>query len=282
MQLLQCATRIANLYLDLQKAGEITYSSEYLRFRCVLYDREELEAKVVHPHFCEENAKEFVSDLHEYIRRLDARLIDWNKTVDDTRERYYELNYFTTLQLLDLQKEFDRLSPPTNTASPVKPSILMLLKSISPGISSSVVSDSLNHVKEVTPAAENSSGMANIPEEVGSSTLQKAATTSPGNSSTTNLVLRKLKESLNEKQEPIFTHCTEFLSFPESHALKALQACGPEATIYEVQEWCDSNEVVEEEIDNCTENDISDNEKSDSEETDTANVSSAVKTGTVK
>ena len=282
-QLLHCATRIANLYLDLQRAGEITYSSEYLRFRCALYDKEQLEAKVVHPEFHEDSAREIVSDLQEYIRQLDARLIDWNKSVDDTREKYYELNYFTTLQLLDLQKEFDRLSPPTDTASPVKPSILMLLKSISPGISSSVVSDSLNHVlfeKEVTPAAEND--MVKMPEEVGSSTQQKATTFS-GDSPTTNLVLLKLKESLklNEKQDEIFTYCTEHLNFSESQVLRALQACGSEANIYEVEEWCYSNEAMEEVIDNCTENgnDVSDNEKSDSEDTDTANVSSAVKTG---
>ena len=102
-QLLHNATRIAELYLDLQRAGDVTYSTACLSFRCAIYDVSQPGVKDLQ--FNESKAKKRVSELQDYTRKLDTRLVSWNISVDAARENYYELNYFTTLQLLELRKE---------------------------------------------------------------------------------------------------------------------------------------------------------------------------------
>ena len=95
------------------------------------------------PLFNEDMAKKRVSDLQEYTKRLDAQLVKWKKSVDIAREKYYELNYYTMLQLLELRRELGCLTQATGAAPLLKPGVLMLLKSVSPAVSSTVVSESL-------------------------------------------------------------------------------------------------------------------------------------------
>ena len=144
MQLLHSAINIAEIYMNLQRAGDVTYSTVCLHFKCAVY---EVEQRGSHRRgFNKDKAKKRVSDLQEYTRKLEAHLVSWKTTVDSAREKYCELNYFTTKQLLKLRKELGQLLKHAAATSSVKPSILMLLKNISPGIPSSVVSSSLQVV----------------------------------------------------------------------------------------------------------------------------------------
>ena len=119
-------------------------------------------------------AKKKVSDLHEYSRMLDTQLVEWKRSVDSARERHYELNYFTTRQLLELRRELGTLLHSTTVVSSVKPSVLMLLKSVSPEVSASVVLESLqatHFALEPTKGANAKQGGSCLTAKAGSSMI---------------------------------------------------------------------------------------------------------------
>lgn len=235
-QLLHSATRIAELYLDLQRAGDVTYINSCLMFTCV--------------HGCkfeEENAKLRIAALQHYTKTLDNQLITWKRSLDDARGHFYELNYFTTLQLLELRKELGMLA---HMSAPhvVKPHVLMLLSSISHEVSASALLDSLQAVNLSEPEP-----MAIDKPKVETETVTQQLTLSNTGlldvPSTTAALLSTQPlspiltlEKLTEQQQHAYTHCVEFLGHSETHVWKALQVCGPNATVIDLEGWCEVNE----------------------------------------
>ncbi len=59
---------------------------------------------------------------------MHADLVEWRKTLQRARREFYDLNYFTTVQLLTLRRE---LSPEKDDHSCIPPGVLFLLHSIS-------------------------------------------------------------------------------------------------------------------------------------------------------
>ena len=200
--------------------------------------------------FNEDFAKKRVSELQHYTRKLDTQLTMWKKSVDTAREKYYELNYFTTLQLLELRRE---LALPTATAM-LKPSVLMLLKSISPRICSTVVSKSLQAVQqeqEATPMdyteveeiiPEISSTQERVEREsmdVSTSSSNEPAPASPKASPLDKPSLPALTyEELSEKQRSDFTYLVNCLGYTATYVMRAFQECGQDANVYDIEEWC--------------------------------------------
>ena len=207
--------------------------------------------------FNEGMAKKRVSDLQEYTRMLDTQLVEWKKSVDTAREKYYKLNYFTTLQLLELRRELGRLAQPTGASPTLKPSVLMLLKSVSPDVSNTVVSESLHAAhqeQEATPMDEEAQEeavpvTASIEHRAESEKMDVTTPTPvkpvPPSPTPSPLAQPSLTvEELDERQRTVYTHCTNFLGFSADHVLRAFQACGKDATIYDIEGWCEGNEDV--------------------------------------
>lgn len=235
----------------MRRAGEVKYINACLVFRCAIYDTNQSEEK-----FNYSEAKIKISALQQYIKSLDAHLMAWKETVDTAREKYYELNYFTTLQLLQLRKELGALTHLSATHT-VKPHVQMLLKSISPGVTSLVVTDSLQVAEqlELMDCEERVEAMpvfasfnesmitedevtepANSPmfnEHI----FQQAMTSTPAKLSTHQLTY----DNLSEDQKKICTHCVVQLGLSQSHVLKAFEECKQNATIYDIEDWCEKN-----------------------------------------
>ncbi len=241
------ATRIAELYLDLQRAGEVTYSDVSLTFRCAVYNAEHPGDKDVQ--FNEAGAKEEVATLHNYIKTLDEKLVAWKQSVDNARGKYYELNYFTTLQLLQLRKELGTLTQ-TNVTHTVKPNVLMLLKSISPQVTSGVVIKSLQATKQPEPMisednVEAATAIATTESEVMESTSSSCEKQNSQQSLSLASTMPSFTcEDLTEHQYKVYTYCVNSLGFSEGHVLRAFDECGKEATIYDMERWCDNNEDI--------------------------------------
>ncbi len=243
MQFLHCATSIAELYLELQRAGDVTYSNATFEFKCVKGN----EFNVV-------EAKLRVATLQDYIiNTLERDIIAWKRIVESAREKHYELNYFTTLQLLQLRKELGILSK-TGTNHKVEPNVLMLLKSVSPQVSSRVVIDSLQAVAQHPETMDGEGGEEAIPvaNKVSANSENKAIQldcTLPITNLSIPEVLPSVKllmptltfEVLNNSQKSTYTTLVDGMNYSKAHVLKAFQEC-QDGDYFAIETWCDTNE----------------------------------------
>ena len=71
--------------------------------------------------------------LQQQAKEMEEELRMWEDEVQKARKEYYELNYYTTMQLLTLRKELGKLK--TSGQPHVNPHVLALLQSISTEIS---------------------------------------------------------------------------------------------------------------------------------------------------
>ena len=201
-------------------------------------------------------AEKRVTELQDYTQRLNKQLLLWNKNVDAAREKYYELNCFTTLQLLELRREFGHLKQPAAVSHSVEPRVLMLLKGVSPHISDEIVSQALQVISHesieasrITNRRKKSS--LSIGSNADSETVHtpewKTPLTSPDPSPPVDSAF--IFKKMDGKQKDIYTHCVDFLGYSKSHVLRAFQACGLGADMYKIETWCESNDDPEQEDD---------------------------------
>ena len=99
-----------------------------------------------------------VDTLQEQAKDMEEELQTWEEEVRQARKEYYELNYYTTLQLLTLRQELGKLkiSEQPRTHTQVNPHVLALLESISTEIISPYVWDV---VKSVTAEQQPQGGV---------------------------------------------------------------------------------------------------------------------------
>ena len=246
-------------------------------------------------------AKKRVSDLQEYTRVLDDQLVKWKKSVDTAREKYYELNYFTTLQLLELRRELGHLAQPTGASSVLKPSVLVLLKSVSPHVSGKVISESLlavaaQHEQEATlmddeESEETTPQKPSTESRVESAVVDTSAPTPkrpvPASPKASPSARSLTYEELDERQQAMYTRCINFFGYSTGHVLRAFYASGPDATIYDIEEWCEANEdqspaeQEEEPSQEFIEDVTYETDDSDTEEVDRATALALLKSGRV-
>ena len=191
--------------------------------------------------FNESKAKARVIELQEYTKKIDRILLSWNLSVDEAREKYYELNYFTTLQLLELRKELGLHIQQTTAFYSVKPSVLMLLQSISPEISTTLVLNTLHTEQEVSPPikaeltseteSDTESESVNISEESLTSSSEPALSDKPS----------VTYDELNESQKLVYTHCVAFLGHSANFVLRAFQVCGLQVNQYDMEGYCEKH-----------------------------------------
>ena len=188
--------------------------------------------------------------LHDYTQKLSEQLVLWNKKVDTAREKYYELNYFTTLQLLKLRREFGHLIQPTTAPLSLEPSVLMLLKSVSPSITDGIVSQAMQALSVESAEASVSKKKHSTCTEssVGSETAHTTSPTSmthyasPLSSSPADGTLTF--DKLDKKQKYICSNIMH-LGFSKSLVLRAFHSCGLGANPYQLETWCEENEDLQ-------------------------------------
>ena len=122
--------RIAEVLIDLQKFGNVKYTGWILQVPCSADSKFQ---------------NEVVCQLQAQARKMETELSDWKEKVKQTRDRFYELNYYTTFQLLTLRRELGALKNSQET-SVIFPNVLALLQSISLDITSEVVCDAVKQI----------------------------------------------------------------------------------------------------------------------------------------
>ena len=200
-------------------------------------------------------ADDMVDTLQQQAKDMEDELQVWEDQVRQTREQYYELNYYTTLQLLTLRKELGRLKtsgqPCAHTQ--INPHVLALLESISTEITSPDVWEAVKNVIAgqqgegggaspfLNPSTGNiTANMAGPTSQVVESSITKMFLASADlqastSTSTTSLQQPKLtQDSLSEKQKEIFGNLMN-CDYPERVILTALEKFGEDQ--YEAQNW---------------------------------------------
>ena len=94
---------------------------------------------------CPCNLPNVVDQLQHVASNLEDDLEQWKHEIQEQRDQFYELNYYTTQQLLLLRKELGRLQEPRENT--VKPEAMALLLSISRDVSGDVMKE---YVLDVT------------------------------------------------------------------------------------------------------------------------------------
>ena len=106
-------------------------------------------------------AVDMVGELQQLAKDMEEELQMWEEEVRQARKEYYELNYYTTLQLLTLCQELRRLktSEQPRAHTQINPQVLALLESISTEITSPCVWEV---VKSITAEQQRRGGGASV------------------------------------------------------------------------------------------------------------------------
>ena len=193
-------------------------------------------------------AKNTLSDLCHVAENMEQRLCSWNEEVVQARKGFYELNYFTTIQLLMLRKDMVQVKAP-DTPCLISPSALTLLQSVSADVNMDGVCNVVHRL----------CGQHFDFEEVLGSTQQYAdSSTYSAEQSMSATILASIDEhtsaisvampivygcdetTLSVEQMEIITSLTEQFNFHEKLILKAIQECGDD--YHECLNWCSEND----------------------------------------
>ena len=87
-----------------------------------------------------------VAALSDQASEMEKKLEHWKKEVDDKRRQFYELNYFTTPQLLSLCEELGQFKCVDDQHKPIKSEVMTLLQSISREVTANNVKEQVQSV----------------------------------------------------------------------------------------------------------------------------------------
>ena len=90
-----------------------------------------------------------VNSLQVQASVMEKDLDDWKRELSLHRDHFYELNYFTTPQLLSLREELGQFKGTEISAKPVKQEVMTLLQCISRQLSSDSVKDGVQTVNGI-------------------------------------------------------------------------------------------------------------------------------------
>ena len=247
-----------------------------MKVRCAVYTVVNPDVKQ-EPQFEVELAKQLVDTLKNIAKQMECGLEDWKKKVEGSRKNHYELNYYTTLQLLGLRKELALIR--YKSGKQCSPEVLALLQSISPNLTFEDVHDAVTSLQEssssievipknslIVPVEELSDGAEILGQFSTSVSLTKdqnvqytsdkdSPATIPLSSESCNsmpceaadkdmltipAVLKE--EDLKAQQKDIFTDLVGYQGYSKELVLKALETSPSEADLYDIQHWCDKNQ----------------------------------------
>ena len=212
------------MLIKLQQAGHVQYIGWRMEFYCQSL---------------------LVKDLQKQAKQMEDELERWNKEVVDARRRFYELNYYTTRQLLVLRSELggmkSELSPLLHPSP--RAQVMALLQNISSAIppcalagvvqkAASDLTQDLLRVIEHSPVLTNTLVEREVPLETISMPAlppvsQLASDTQPMARVALSLPpVRLSQEDLSEKQMSLFTDICESMGYGEMTALKGIEEVG--------------------------------------------------------
>ena len=235
-QTLHCVCRIAEVLIALQQVGNVKYIGWIMNFYCKTH---------------------LVKDLQSEAKEMEDELVRWNDEVTNARMKFYELNYYTTRQLLVLRRELGKVK--TTGCDTQSCQVMAMLESISKELNPMIVtkavnlvttralgetrtskSDQGNRAKD-TPSPSVSGNMCQTilspATEMDTVELDTEITSEPS-------ILKKSLplvslESLTEKQREHFFNIT-YYGYSKFIALKAIEVIG-DGDCNDIENWIKEN-----------------------------------------
>ena len=252
--------RIAEVLISLQRVGNVKYMGWILQVPCM----GDLNA--------------VIPKLQELAKVMEHELMGWKGEVTQKRGDFYELNYFTTLQLLTLRRELGVIkSKPNSGPADVTPNVLALLESISTEVTApyvhvvvqNIISDSIKSIVS-SPSVSAQDGASVIspslssPAVLGESSSSDANTLTPRESSLAHELFSSAdlqissgaedmkvddtieqpkisEDELSQEQRGMMQDLIKRYNFPTELILKAFEECEAESTKYDIEKWCHEN-----------------------------------------
>ena len=244
--------RIADALMALQQHGSGDYISWEMTFPCRLPN--------------------VVEQLQHVANKLECDLEQWKREIQEQRDHFYELNYYTTQQLLLLREELGRLHEPGVTK--VKPEAMALLQSISRDVPGDVMKEyvhlavtrSQEQNKSVLKSTKGHHGSREEAGEQAISTHQPSdqpvqsepQPLDPISSSSSSVVVvdllkseagktfaplaQKQENDLSNEQRAILVNVMNSFGFHQQLVLLAMERCANPMDFKTVAAWCTDNE----------------------------------------
>lgn len=218
LQILEGAMRLGQVYIDLREAGDVKYLDWQEEVNCGE------DAKLISTH------RHVSKKLNATCLEMEERLKLWRQYVHDRRQRFQELNHFTTKQILVLRRELGALRGAGASLDQLPLHIYALLESVLSGTTS-------HHLLKVLNTVPGFS-------------LDAASTESDGQTSPDQMDLGS--RDTDTSYDSFFTNL-EKMEFGEDVGIAALKAMnvlqGQEFNETDLLDWCMENGENSEEID---------------------------------
>ncbi len=166
---------------------------------------------------------------------MEVKLEKWREIVNYARQEYYELNYYTTVQLLTIRREL-------RAASDIAPNVLFLLQSISSQITIGDVHDVVKTFAEAMSESMMQADLSKVADPQPESQTSLDTIEDPTESSPPKLFsdMPKLTESeLTDDQREILEFVTSRLDCSKLIVLKAFEYYQEKCVDrYDFLRWC--------------------------------------------
>ena len=220
--------RIADALIALQQHGSVDYVGWEIQFPC--------------------NLPNVVDELQHVASKLEADLEQWKHEIQEQRERFYELNYYTAKQLLLLRKELGRLQK--SGQNEVKPEAMALLQSISRNVTDNevkmcVLSVTIRKDDDVSENAKDNvesfrdTAVPNFTSHTSSSAIVTDPHEDKSESSKCSTPqAQRRQDELSPVQEAILFDLMENSAYKEKLILLAFDECESPMDNNTVADWC--------------------------------------------
>ena len=243
-----CVRRIADALMALQQYGSGDYIGWEMTFPCALPN--------------------VVEELQKVASGMETDLDKWKKEIQEKRDEFYELNYYTTQQLLLLREELGRLKEPGEDQ--VEPHAMALLQSISREVSADAMKRYVQQVATILEQQRASSSTTEkavkkkVQEPVSSSShvsgqeAVAASVPSPSPAEASSALMADLLKSegaktsaplaqtqeheLTNDRKAILVNLEEMFEFHRQLILLAFERCDSPVDQNEVSRWCLENQ----------------------------------------
>ena len=187
LQTLRAARCVADLLLAMKQVGNTQYAKCSVVFPCNL---------------------DVVAALQRLTKDMECKLQEGKTEIETCRQQFYNLNYYTTRQLLMLIKEFGIIR--SGAAHSICPQVLVLLQSISTSVTSEIVMKAIH--KYFSQNRKKTAQYKYIPQDI-----------LPSHSSDdTKIHPVKQEPVLSSKQKELYQMLTSQLGYDSKLALVAV------------------------------------------------------------
>ena len=186
-----------------------------------------------------------VEELQKVASKMETDLDKWKKEIQEKRDEFYELNYYTTQQLLLLREELGKLKEPGEDQ--VKPRAMALLQSISREVSADAMKryvlqvvdkKEVDDITDITVTSDLESTLEHPPIMETMSSLPSPLVTDILRKRDSAPVALKQEADLSVDQKSILANIVANFGFHPQLILLALERCGNPKDIDDVVLWC--------------------------------------------